>query len=104
MSSTKLSEIKSKIAELQKEADDIIKNELIAIIKEIKDKIENFNITVEELQRKGKTTKSASTKSPSVIKFRKSDNEYWVGRGPKPGWVKDVEKRGESIEQYRVQE
>ena len=33
MSSTKLSEIKSKIAELQKEADDIIKNERIAIIK-----------------------------------------------------------------------
>ena len=102
MSSTKLSEIKSKIAELQKEADDIIRNDRLAIIKEIKDKIENFNITIEELQRKGKTAKSASTKSSSVIKYKKSETEYWVGRGPKPGWVKDVEKRGESIEQYRV--
>ena len=104
MSSTKLSEIKSRIAELQREADDIIRNERLAIIKEIKDKIENFNITVEELQRKGKTVKSPSAKSPSVIKFRKSDTEYWVVRGPKPGWVKNVEKSGESIEQYRVQE
>ena len=104
MSSTKLSELKSKIAELQKEADDIVKNERLAIIKEIKDKIDNYNITVEELQRKGKSAKSASIKSPSVIKYKKSENEYWVGRGPKPGWVKDVEKNGESIEQYRVTE
>ncbi|MEI6691291.1 MAG: H-NS histone family protein [Chlorobium sp.] len=104
MSSTKLSEIKSQIAELQKEADEIIKNERIAIIKEIKDKLDNFNITVEELQRKGKPAKSSSAKSPSVIKYRKSETEYWVGRGPKPGWVKDVEKKGESIEQYRLPE
>ena len=102
MSSTKLSEIKSQIAQLQREADEIIKNDRIAVIKEIKDKIENYDITVEELQRKAKTVKSASTKSPSVIKYQKSDTEYWVGRGPKPGWVKDVEKNGESIEQYRV--
>ena len=103
MSSTKLSEIKSKIAQLQKEADDIIKNERIAIIKEIKDKIDAFNITVEELQRKGKTAKSGS-KSTSFIKYKKSEHEFWVGRGPMPGWVKVVEKSGESIEQYRVQE
>ena len=103
MSSTKLSELKSKIAQLQKEADDIIKNERFTIIKEIKDKLDAYNITVEELQRKGKTAKSG-VKSPAVIKFRKNEHEYWVGRGPKPGWVKDVEKRGESIEQYRVQE
>ncbi len=99
MSSTKLSEIKSQIAELQKAADDIIKNERIAVIKEIKAKLENFNISIEELQQK---TKPASSKSPAVIKYRKSEHEYWVGRGPKPGWVKDVEKNGESIEQYRV--
>ncbi|NMW21478.1 MAG: H-NS histone family protein [Chlorobiaceae bacterium] len=104
MPSTKLSEIKSQIAELQREADEIIKNERIAIIRDIREKIDIYDITVDELQRKGKAVKSATTKSPSVIKYKKSENEYWVGRGPKPGWVKDVEKNGESIEQYRVQE
>jgi DNA-binding protein H-NS len=99
MSLSKLAEIKSKISELQKEADEIIRNERIAVIKEIKDKLDNFNITVDELQRKAKPVVS---KSPAVIKYRKSEHEYWVGRGPKPGWVKDVEKNGESIEQYRV--
>ncbi|NTV05390.1 MAG: H-NS histone family protein [Chlorobiaceae bacterium] len=99
MSLSRLAEIKSQISELQKDADEIIKNERIAVIKEIKDKLDNFNITVDELQRKAKPVTS---KSPAVIKYKKSEHEYWVGRGPKPGWVKDVEKSGESIEQYRV--
>ena len=59
MSSTKLSEIKSQIAELQKAADDIIKNERIAVIKEIKAKLENFNISIEELQQKTKPASSS---------------------------------------------
>ena len=102
MSSNRLAEIKSQLSELQKEADEIIKSERIAVIREIQDKMNNFDITIEELQRKGKTAKPASSKSPAVIKYRKREHEYWVGRGPKPGWVKEVENRGESIEQYRV--
>lgn len=96
-----LAEIKAQIANLQREADDIIRKERIAVIQEIKEKLENFNISLEELGRKIKTTKSGP-RSAAVIKYQKSEAEYWVGRGPKPGWVKDVEKNGESIEQYRV--
>jgi len=40
MSNSKLSELKAKIAQLQKEEAEIIKNERIAIIKEIKDKLD----------------------------------------------------------------
>jgi DNA-binding protein H-NS len=99
MSSYKLSELKAQIAQLQREEAEIIKNERIAIIKEIKDKLEAYNITIEELQRKGKP---ASAKTPSVIKYRKDEHNFWVGRGPKPQWVKAVEANGESVEQYRV--
>jgi len=101
MSNSKLSELKAKIAQLQKEEAEIIKNERIAIIKEIKDKLDAYNITIDELQRKAKPTAS---KSAAVIKYRKDEHNYWVGRGPKPKWVKEVEERGESIEQFRVQE
>ncbi len=96
-----LAEIKAQIANLQREADDIIRKERIAVIQEIKEKLENFNISLEELGRKIKVSKSGP-RSAAVIKYKKSEHEYWVGRGPKPGWVKDVEKNGESIEQYRV--
>ena len=100
MPSSKLSELKSQIAQLQKAADEIIKSDRIAVIKDIQEKLNAYNITIEELQRK---TKPAVSRSASVIKYRKNEHEYWVGRGAKPGWVKDVESQGESIEQYRVQ-
>jgi len=55
------------------------------------------------LQRKGRSGKPL-LKVPSPIKYRKSESEYWVGRGPKPQWVKAIEREGENIELYRVQQ
>jgi len=99
MSSNKLSELHSQIAQLQQEADEIIRNERIAVIKDIQQKIADYNISIEEL--KGKV-KSTVAKSPSVIKYRKDAYLVWVGRGPKPQWIKTAEANGENIEQYRV--
>jgi DNA-binding protein H-NS len=98
-----LTEIQAQIAELQKQAQEIINVERKAVIDDIKAKLVAYNITVEELERKGKTVKS-TLKSPTPIKYRKSETEYWVGRGPKPQWVKAVESAGENIELYRVPE
>jgi DNA-binding protein H-NS len=98
-----LTEIQAQIAELQKQAQEIINVERKAVIDDIKAKLVAYNITVEELERKAKAVKSAS-KTPSPIKYRKSDTEYWVGRGPKPQWVKGIESAGENIELYRVAE
>jgi len=97
-----LAEIKARIAELQKNAGDIISNERKAVIKDIKKKMEEYNITVDDLSAKNKPVKSVIKRNPSPVKFQKSETETWVGRGPKPKWVKDVEKKGESIEQYEL--
>ncbi len=98
-----LTEIQTQIAELQKQAQDIINLERKAVIDDIKAKLTAYNISLEELERKGKAVKSAP-RSPSPIKYRKSENEYWVGRGPKPQWVKAIESAGESVELYRIPE
>ncbi len=98
-----LTEIQAQIAELQKQAQEIINVERKAVIDDIKAKMVAYDITVEELERKGRAVKSAP-RSPSPIKYRKSENEYWVGRGPKPQWVKSIESEGENIELYRVPE
>ena len=100
MSSTILSELQSQIAKLQQQADEIIKNERIAVIRDIQVKLNTYNITIDELHIKAK---SAKTKSPSIIKYRKDAYLVLSGRGPKPQWVKTVEAKGETIEQYRVQ-
>lgn len=98
-----LTEIQAQIADLQKQAQEIINIERKAILEDIKAKMSAYNITMEELERKGKAVKSAP-RSPSPIKYKKSETEYWVGRGPKPQWVKGIESNGENIEIYRVQE
>ncbi|ACF43345.1 H-NS histone family protein [Pelodictyon phaeoclathratiforme] len=98
-----LTEIQAQIADLQKQAQEIINIERKAILEDIKAKMAAYNITMEELERKGKAVKSAP-RSPSPIKYKKSETEYWVGRGPKPQWVKGIESNGENIEIYRVQE
>ena len=98
-----LTEIQAQIAELQKQAQEIISVERKAIIDDIKAKMTAYNITIEELERKGKVVKS-TTRNPSPIKYKKSETEYWVGRGPKPQWVKAIESNGENIEIYRVPE
>jgi DNA-binding protein H-NS len=100
---SKLSEIKAQIAELQKEAEEVFKIEKQAAIADIKSKLFAYNISIEELQKKIKSPKFTSN-SPTLIKYRKSEHEYWVGRGPKPKWVKEVEEKGENLEVYRVKE
>ncbi len=98
-----LTELQAQIADLQKQAQDIINLERKAVIDDIKAKLVAYNISIEELERKGKVVKAAP-RSPSPIKYKKSETEYWVGRGPKPQWVKGIESDGENIEIYRVQE
>lgn len=96
---TRLTEIKAQIAELQKEADEVFKNDKRGAIADIISKMFAYNISTEELQKREKAPRSAST-----IKYRKSEFEIWGGRGPKPRWVKEVEEKGENLEVYRVQE
>ena len=100
---TKLKEIKAQIAELQREADEIFKLDKQAAIDDITSKMFAYNISIPELLKKSKAAKSSS-KTSSPIKYRKSEYEYWGGRGPKPKWVKEVEEKGENLEVYRVQE
>lgn len=98
---TELSEIQAQIAALQKQEQEIINTERKSVIDDIKTKMVAYSITTEELERKVRSGKPAQ-RTPSTIKYRKSESEYWVGRGPKPQWVKAIESEGENIELYRV--
>ncbi|MEI8185240.1 MAG: H-NS histone family protein [Chlorobiaceae bacterium] len=100
---SKLSEIKAQIAQLQRDAEEIFKLEKQAAIADITSKLFAYNISIEEIAEKKRGFK-ATPNTPTSIKYRKSEHEYWGGRGPKPKWVKDVEARGERIDLYRVQE
>ena len=99
----RLSQIKAQISELQQEAEKIINNDRQAAIKDIKDKLIAYNISMEELKEYKRKVKLTSA-IPTPVKYRKSEHESWAGRGPKPKWVKEIEKNGENLELYRVPE
>ena len=99
----RLKEIKAQIAELQREVDEVFKNDKQGAIADIISKMYAYNISIDELQKREKTTKSSS-KTSTPVKYRKSEYEIWGGRGPKPKWVKEIEEKGENLEVYRVQQ
>lgn len=101
-----IAEIEALIKELQEKKTKIQLQGKRNAIKEIKAKMAEYGIIVEDLQTKSPervgVTRKVKEKKPPVIKFRKSDSETWAGRGPKPKWVKGIEAKGESIDKYRV--
>lgn len=103
-----IAEIEALIKELQEKKTKIKLQGKRNAIKEIKAKMAEYGITLEDLQPKSpekvEVTRKVKEKKQQqqVIKFRKSDLETWAGRGPKPKWVKGIEAKGESIDKYRV--
>lgn len=89
-----LNELKTLIADAQKE----IKRKEKARVRDIRsemDKLANkLGMTVEEVINYDKSRKSAS--KPGVPRFRNPDNpsQTWTGRGKRPRWYVEARERG----------
>ncbi len=96
------SELVSQAQALMAQAEQVRKQELANVISDIKAKMKEYGITVEDLG--GSTArKSGAAKSKSAAKFRGPNGELWSGGpGRKPEWVKAVLASGKSIEDYRI--
>ncbi len=123
---TKYAEIRARISDLQKQADDIYLAEKKAAIAEIKDKIKTYDITAAELglvkrERAASTAKAgkaaAGTKKAAakpktkartkaraaVVAYQGPNGETWGGgRGKRPNWVNAILAAGGDIEDYKV--
>lgn len=112
----KLSEsaLKAKIAELQKNLDDLNKRKKPAIDK-IMAIMSEHGLTLADLQgaapkaatrgrKKGAAAKpAAAAKSKVEAKFRDAaTGATWTGRGKTPRWLVDAEAGGRSREEFRI--
>jgi DNA-binding protein H-NS len=97
-----IAELSAQIAALQKQLEEKQAEGKRDAVRKIREIMAEYDLSVDDLEGKRGGFKSVKVKTPSVVKYRKSDTETWVGRGPKPQWVKEVESAGGSIEQYRV--
>lgn len=102
---TALADIQKQIAELQKQAEQIVNNEKSTVIAELKEKITAYNITAEELGFSIKTQRGKkATKTTLPAKYRNdATGDTWHGgRGAKPKWVKEIEANGGNIDDYLI--
>jgi DNA-binding protein H-NS len=115
---SKLIDLQSQIASLQKQADEIRSKEFQATIIEIRQKMQAFGITVKDLQstrakpgRKAKVVagakpaKPAKVKKPSAAvapKYKGPNGETWTGRGLTPKWLTSLVAAGGTKEQYLI--
>ena len=103
----KLAEINAKIAELQREAQELVQAEKATLIEDMKKNIADYGITAAELgfgSAKGKAaSKGSAPKTKAPVMYKNAEGKTWSGgRGPRPKWVKELEAAGEDIEKYRI--
>ncbi|MEY4753331.1 MAG: hypothetical protein RJA44_1006 [Pseudomonadota bacterium] len=102
---TTLAELRARIAELRQLEDQLIHQERAVVIQQVRQQIADFNLTAAEL---GFTLlpPSASGRGvaaeKAVVRYRRGDETWSGGRGPKPKWVRQIIASGEDIERYRV--
>lgn len=85
---------------LMAQAEQVRKDELTGVVNEIKAKMRQYSITVDDLAGHMKVTKIKST---AAAKYRGPNGETWGGGpGRKPQWVRDLLDAGMNIEDYRI--
>lgn len=118
---SKLLELQSEIAKLQKQASEIRTKEFAQTVADIKAKMQAFGITIKDLQaapvgRKSKKTGSTdiSEKKPKAkkekssvaakvaAKYRGPNGEEWSGRGLTPKWLKALIDNGQPKASFAI--
>jgi DNA-binding protein H-NS len=88
-------ELLSQIEQLKVEAEDARQAEISAGIAEIKQRMAELGITVDDLSgAKRMNYRRRSVATPSAVKYRNPETgQTWSGKGRTPGWVRAVEDR-----------
>lgn len=97
-------ELMGKAQAIMARAERIRRAQKAGVIAEIREKMNVFGITAEELGAAGTSRKGAAgAKAKAEPKYRGPNGELWSGGpGRRPDWVKAVAAAGGDIEQYRI--
>lgn len=105
-------ELKTEIAKLQKQADEIRQSERVEVINRIKEAVSIYEITAKDLGiakqlRKPKRPKDGKltgaeggarpARKPRPSKFTDGKGNDWNGRGEQPDWVKAAIATGRTL-------
>jgi DNA-binding protein H-NS len=100
-------ELKEQAEKLMAQAEELRSKERAEAVAEIKQKMQTYEITAQDLgfsgpglSRQQRRKDSRDTKAP---KYRGPDGQsYAGGRGQKPKWLKDALAQGKRLEEFEV--
>ncbi len=95
-------ELQAQIAALQKEAEEARKQEIAAVVAEIKAKMAEYGISVEDL---GLATRGRGRRRAQAGPARYKNpvtGETWSGKGRKPAWLMQALQEGKHLDDFRV--
>jgi DNA-binding protein H-NS len=106
-------QIQRQIETLQREAEKVKRQEVEGVIARIKEAISLYDLSASDLglaggasaPRTAKTAKTAGAarkKHPAIAKFRNEAGETWVGRGPRPLWLRHAIAAGKQLQDFAV--
>ena len=90
--------LQQQIAELQKQAEEVRRQEIAQVIADIKATMAQYGITVADLASPAKRT-------GSVVKAKYRDpvsGKEWSGRGIQPKWLREAVAAGRTREEFAV--
>ena len=97
------SELISQAQALMAQAEQVRKQEMANVIADIKAKMKEYGITVEDLGASSSGRRAPASKSKAPAKYRGPNGELWSGGpGRKPDWVKAALAAGQDIEAFRI--
>lgn len=107
-----LAELRAKIAELTRQADELVRLEKASVIDDVRKKIHDYNLSARDLgldvtpslTGRGRP-RGAGRAGRAEPKYRdQHGNEWSGGRGRKPAWVMQIIEAGDNIEDYRIRD
>jgi DNA-binding protein H-NS len=111
MATKTLGQIQRQIANLQREAEELKKQEVIEVIAKIKEAIDVYGLTAAMLGFKNLYGPRRGAKGRSKVaveraamatraKYMDKSGNTWVGRGPRPAWLREALASGRQLEEF----
>ena len=108
-----LIKLRQQIAEMQKQADQLQKQNRAAVLAQLREQMAAYGIMAEELSRPAPKTRSPKAPAPSpskgkkptptlAAKYRGPEGQVWSGRGPSPRWLSALLVDGKTREDFLV--
>jgi DNA-binding protein H-NS len=106
-------QITQEIEALKIKAETARQKEIAGVVERMKKAISFYGLTIEDLglsaksagsgvAAKGTMKRKMSKSADTSAKYRDSDGNEWVGRGPRPKWLRAALAAGQSLESFAV--